>query len=317
MKHFVLASLILAAAEAAKLPSLGPITWKSGTATQVQIEVPLSVRVEEHQQKGKLILDLRGVRPNARRSRAYVVEDGVISQIRVGDHPPTRVRVVLDLETTGAAQVSRAPTGAVIVQAPRGEKLPRVISPHPARTPSPAPGKRRPPPAVSTALEQAPPPPESVPKPAEPSPETVIRILSTMELTILEDTTQEVPFVLQRYGGMIGFGPENEPLVNRLFGPPDWFPTPVIRGRGWLSEFFALQLSDDKSTVVDGLRKKYSIASTDRAYALFPLTFIDTLHAEIRREAAKQVGSGDVMAASVRFTMLDSGIEVKTVTVRP
>lgn len=335
MKYLLVACWSVAAGLAADTAILGKISWTSGRTTQVVVEISPGVRIDEHHQAGKLILDLHGVRQASKGSRNYKVDDGVIARIRVGDHPPASVRVVLDLETDAPAKVSRAATGAVLIQAPKGARLARASSPEPRRPPPAVPENRRPDVASVTTRQQdgfrreppatsAPPPlvGESIRQSAGESvrqsvAESAIQVLPSMELTVLEDVAQDVPLVLQRYGGFIGFGPGQTSTIEKLFRSPDWSPAPVTAGRARLGDFFALQFTDNKSLIVEGLRKRHSIEPAAIAYALFPLAFVDTLHTEIRREAARQGRMGEVTAATMRFTMRGSGIDVKSVTIKP
>lgn len=327
MKYLTVALWTVVSTAAAAPATMGTITWSSGPATQVRIEIPADIRVDDHQEAGKLILYLHGVRLDSKAKRIYEVNDGVVARIRVAEHPAT-VWVVLDLETDGKCRTSREGSGALIIQAPRGAKA----SPKPAATPPPP---RRAPPLQSKAAESktppsdigaaTPPPPAPVQQPAlvvsAPRREAAdrgsdIQIASAMELTILEDTAQDVPFVLQRYSGFIGFGPAKASAIEKLFRSPDWSPAPVASGRDRLSDYFALQFADDKSVTVEDLRKRYSIERSLAAYALFPRTFLDLIHAEIRQAAAKESRTGQVTAATIMFTMLGRGVEVKSVTIR-
>jgi hypothetical protein len=329
MKYLTVA-LWTAVGIAAAPPTMGRITWSSGPATQVRIEIPPGIRVDDHQQPGKLILDLQGVRPDSRGSHTYTVNDGVVARIRVAGHPPSTVRVVLDLETNAKCRISRDSSGALIIQAPKGVKIasPRPAATLPAPTPtrplrSSAAERKTPPTNIGAPIPHAPAPIQhtalvaSVPRREASDRGSDIQIAPAMELTILEDTAQDVPFVLQRYSGAIGFAPAKAASIEKLFRAPDWSPAPVTSGRDRLSDYFALQFADEKSVTVEDLRRRYSLERSLAAYALFPHTFLDMVHAEIRQAAAKQSRTGQVTAATIMFTMLGSGVEIKSVTVRP
>ncbi|MEO8367737.1 MAG: AMIN domain-containing protein [Candidatus Solibacter sp.] len=313
MKHLIIAMCTLLPTLATGQITLGKITTSSGSTTQVRIEIPAGVRIDEHAQPGKFILDFYSVRLDPKAPRVYSVNDGVIAKIRVGEHPPAMLRVVLDLMTDGKCSTSRDNSGALAVQAPKGARiapppptapsLPLISGARPAT--SPAPNFTDPPPQPPTSTRQ-----EATDRGGE------IRLAPGLELDIIEDTAQDVPFVLQRYGGSVGFAPANNPVIEKVFRSPGWTPAPVPSGRDRLTSYFALQFADDKSATVEDLRKRYSIDRSLIAYALFPSDFLDVIHAEIRRAAAKQSRAGQVGKATIMFTMLGSGVEVKSVTLR-
>ena len=321
IRWFFSAFLAMGSLFAAAPGMLGEITWSSREPTDVYIPIAGDFTADVHQAGQQIIVDLHGVRPHSQASRTYRVGDGVTSQIRVGDHPPLTVRVVIDLGAPATYTQSRSATGiAIKIRQSAGGKpaAPRKPASQSAGgskavPPPKAPVPQRPVASAAVPVKAASPAP--APAPVD-SP--VVELAPGFELSILDDTAQDLPYVLRMYHGYIGFATSADSPLQQLYQGPDWLPIPLSEADSRLSAYFALQFTDDKSSVAASLRLKYNIPRGLIPFALFPKSFVDTLHREIRDAAAREGRSGKITQATILFTMLDDhGIQVKRTTVVP
>lgn len=307
MRAVAVLALTPVGAPAAAAGRLGEITWSAGAATEIRIPVAGGFTAEDHQGGDRIVIDLHNVRPATAASKTYRVAAGAVEQIRVGDHPPATVRVVIDLAAPATYTAIRSAAGLTI----------RVTKTAVAGTPAAA--RRHQGGGLKVAKNEPKPRPVKREQPAAPAapaspPEVVLD--PGLELNILDDTAQDMPYILRMYHGHIGFGVAGSPTLEMLYAAPDWQPAPLSEENNRPGRYFALQFTDEKSTVVAALRQKYGIPGGLAAYALFPKSFTEALHQEILDAAARQGRSGKVTAATILFTMLNGrGVEVKNVTV--
>jgi hypothetical protein len=147
--------------------------------------------------------------------------------------------------------------------------------------------------------------------------ENAIAIVPNFELSIMEDKSQDLPYVLQMYRGFIGFGEPHNPSVQLLFQAAesaDWRSISPATAKLALNAYFALQFTDDRSTLVQKLRADNRIPAGLVAYALFPDSFQEKMRQQIRHAAAQQGRTLPITGATIQFSVVESsGIDIKSV----
>jgi hypothetical protein len=127
---------------------------------------------------------------------------------------------------------------------------------------------------------------------------------SAMRVAFRPDTSEQLPLVLARYSGFIGFAPVTDPryVVSLYSAADNWTRVRENEPLISLEGFFALELiPPNKWSVIGGLERQQSSDIPCRAYALFPLEFHDVLLGEIESTAARRFQTGEVIGANVAF----------------
>jgi hypothetical protein len=287
---------------------------ESGGVTRIRVTLDERATYET----GNCYLDLMDVAsPWAPGTGRPPITDSRVKEIVVGSFPD-RTRIAVHLQSQAPCSISEAPGGFVIEVG--GNAPPRPFTAR--RTPLPLPpgavvrkkapadtdDKRSEPPAVAN--------PAPLPKPAPHIDENSIALAPTFELSIVEDTAQDLPWVLQMYRGFVGFGEAKSPTLELMFHVSDkeWVPIPLPDGKASLNDYFALQFTDNRSSLIEGLRQKNHIPATSAAYALFPETFREVINEQVRHVAAEKGSRGPIMGATIQFSMEDvHGIKVQSV----
>jgi hypothetical protein len=193
------------------------------------------------------------------------------------------------------------------------EERPHVtlVLPFDAERPRPATAEATPKLPIPTAPTEVPqilaeePTPHSIPSADESKAD------ATQATLRYEDPRHELPVILRRYQGYVGFGRSNESeqYVRRVFSAVTRNTIPLPDGLASLEEFSSIRIDGAGYSLVDDLRRQNRLDEFI-AYALFSSVFAEEVKHTLRKAVVARFGGGKIASATVIFSAaVENGLE--------